>query len=545
MKKYRIIKTPTPADEVKKSHNSQAHPRLQKKLEDIEKMGEQCLGDSEISGHVGHDSSCVKNVFKDCSDLILREIELGDKKIPCLAVFLDSLINKNLVNDFFLKPLMTDARLKEDNGAFADGKLASGLKASLLYSYQVEELSLFRDAAMKILSGYCVLFIGGSKTAIAADLKKDTGRQVTTSIIEPVVKGPQEAFVEDLKTNISLLRKRLRTPEFKLETLDIGRLSGTPVVISYINGIAEAKTVDEVRKRIRRIDIDIVIDSSYIEKLIEDDPLSPFSQMLSTERPDKVVAALAEGRIAVMIDGSPNILVVPVTLSDFLISAEDYYSKFYFSTLVRILRYAALALALLGPSFYIAVTTFHQEMIPLPLLITIARSRAEVPFPAIVEALAMEFTFELLREAGIRLPQPIGPAVSIVGGLVIGQGVVQAGIVSQTMVIVVAATGMASFSFPAFNKAITVRFLRFPFMILASILGMYGIIMGILVLLIHLTGLRSMGVPYLSPFSPVSFKDLKDSIVVMPLWTFIKRPSFIQKNNPTRMKKGLKPGPEQ
>lgn len=222
--------------------------------------------------------------------------------------------------------------------------------------------------------------------------------------------------MENIDTNIALLRNRLRTPDLKTEKFEVGRLSATSVIITYLSGVVNDKMVEEVRKRIKRIDVDIIPDSSYIDRFIEDEVFSPFPQVVSTERPDKTMAGIAEGRVAIFVNGSPNVLVIPVTLSDFLSSAEDYYTLFYFSTFFRLLRYVAFTLALFGPSMYIAITTFHQEMIPLPLLITIARSRAEVPFPAIVEALLMEFTFELLREAGIRLPNPVGPAISIVGG---------------------------------------------------------------------------------------------------------------------------------
>ncbi len=540
MKKYRVIKSPKPIGESVKKSKKDSYARPQKKLEQIEKLGEQAYLTAEITGSIDDDRQFIAGVFKNCSDLILKPLELGEGKTPCFAAYLDSLVNKELVNDDFLKPLMTDARVKEIDGLAKDGMDVSKVKASSLYSFQVEEFRLFKDVIKRLLSGYCLLFMDGSKTALAANSKAEMGRKVSSPKIETVVKGPHEAFVEDLRTNVSLLRKRVKTPDLKLEVYEVGRLSSTPVTISYISGIADENTVNEVKSRVGRIDIDMVTDSSYIEKFIEDSGLSPFPMLVVTERPDKCAAALAEGRIVVLVDNSPNALIAPVTFTDFLMAAEDYYYVFYFSTLLRLLRYLSIVVSLLGPSFYIAVTTFHQEMIPLPLLVTITRSRADVPFPAILEALLMEFTFELLREAGIRLPQPVGPAVSIVGGLVIGQGVVQAGIVSQAMVIVVALTGIASFAIPAFNSAITLRLLRFPFMLLAAVFGIYGIIMGILVLLIHLASLRSFGVPYLSPFTPVSFKDLKDSVIMTPLWTMKKRPSFIQKNNPTRMKNDIK-----
>ena len=543
MKKYRVTRHPATIDNSIKNNKAERKSRSHKILEHVEKQSEQAYADAEISGCIDSDMQYINEIFKNCSDLIIKRLELGEHKTPCFAAYLSSLTKKEFVNDNFLKPLMTDIRLTDIDGHAGSGIDVSDIKASSLYSFQVEEYKLFKDVIKKLLIGYCVLFVDGGKTALAANSKAEVGRSVSESKIEAVVRGPHEAFIEDLRTNVSLLRKRVKTPDLKLEMLEPGRLSSTPVAISYISGLANDKTVNEVRTRISRIDVDIVLDSSYVESFIEDKTFSPFPQMVVTERPDKCAAALAEGRIVVFIDGSPNVLIVPVTFSDFLVAAEDYYNIFYFSTLIRFLRYLAFIVSLLGPSFYIAVTTFHQEMIPLPLLITIMRSRSDVPFPAIIEALLMEFTFELLREAGIRLPQPVGPAVSIVGGLVIGQGVVQAGIVSQTMVIVVALTGIASFAIPTFNSALSVRFLRFPFMLLAAVFGMYGIIMGILVMLIHLASLRSFGIPYLSPFAPASFNDLKNSIVMAPLSSMAKRPSFIQKNNPGRMKNDIRQAP--
>lgn len=543
MKKYRITKHPTLIDDTIKKNKTKDCSKYHKKVEQIEKQGDQAYGDAEITGCIDSDIQYINDIFKNCSDLIIRRLELGEHRTPCFAAYLDSLVKKEFVNDNFLKPLMTGIRLEGISGYNQIGIDISDVKNSSLYSFQVEEFKLFKDVVKKMLAGHCALFADGGKTALTANSQAEPGRKVSEPKIEAVVRGPHEAFVEDMKTNVSLVRKRIKTSDLKLEMFEFGRLSTTPVAISYISGLADGKTVDEVRKRINRIDTDMIIESSYIENFIEDSAFSPFPQIIVTERPDKCAAALAEGRISIFIEGSPNVLIVPVTFSNFLTASEDYYVLFYFSTLIRFLRYLAFAISLLGPSIYIAVTTFHQEMIPLPLLITITRSRADVPFPAIIEALVMEITFELLREAGIRLPQPVGPAVSIVGGLVIGQGVVQAGIVSQTMVIVVALTGIASFSIPTYNSAVSLRFLRFPFMLLAAVLGVYGIIMGILVMLIHLASLRSFGVPYLTPFAPVSFSDLKDTFVTTPLWATTKRPAFIQKNNINRMKKNIRQKP--
>jgi spore germination protein KA len=284
-----------------------------------------------------------------------------------------------------------------------------------------------------------------------------------------------------------------------------------------------------------------VLESGYLEEFIEDNPYSPFPQVVHTERPDRVTASLLEGRVAILTDGTPFALIVPAEFITLMQSPEDYYERYMVATAIRWLRYIGFAMSLLLPSLYIAITTFHQEMIPTRLLISLAAAREGVPFPALVEALMMEFTFEALREAGIRLPRAVGQAVSIVGALVIGQAAVQAGIVSPLMVIVVAITGIASFMNPAFNIALTMRLMRFPLMLLAATLGLFGVMVGILAILIHLAGLRSFGVPYLSSLAPLHTKDLKDVAVRAPWWAMDNRPAETAKLNRRRQSRGQKP----
>jgi spore germination protein KA len=540
--KRRYFKGPMSVDDMNDKKRTRRDSGIRKKAENLEKQYKASLDKSKVSDKLDDNINMLKRTFKNCSDFIPRELVFGGNGVRCLVACIDNLVNMETLNNCLLKPLMTDA--PQDDSKEAPADLIRRMKDSLVYFDNIEETGSLSVVVEGIMKGSSVLLIDGCNKALALSMAEWKGRQVTDATIERVVRGPHEAFVENIDTNLSLLRNRLRTPDLKTEKLEIGRLSATSVIITYISGVVDEKIVDEVKSRIVKVDIDIIPDSSYIDRFIADEALSPFPQAITTERPDKVMTYLAEGRVAIFADGSPNVLIVPVTLPDFLASVEDHYDLFYFSTFFRIMRYFAFALTLFGPSIYIAITTFHQEMIPLPLLITIARSRAEIPFPAIVEALLMEFTFELLREAGIRLPNPVGPAVSIVGGLVIGQGVVQAGIVSQTMVIVVAITGTASFSIPAFNFTIAVRVIRFPMMLLAAFLGIYGIIMGLLVLLIHLVSLRSIGVPYLSPIAPLSIKDMKDTIVRAPLWSIVSRPTYIHNKNQERIKRGLKPKPD-
>jgi spore germination protein len=289
-----------------------------------------------------------------------------------------------------------------------------------------------------------------------------------------------------------------------------------------------------VENRIKRIDIDSVPESGYVEQLIEDNYLSPFPQVQNTERPDRVVAALMEGRVAILLDGTPFALIVPVTLSMMLQSPEDYYERWIPGTFIRMLRYLAAILALFTPSLYIAFISFHSGLIPTKLAISIIGTRSGVPFPALIEALFMEIAIEILREAGLRLPKPIGPAMGIVGGLIIGEAAVQAGIVSPVLVIVVALTAISSFSIPHYSIGITLRMLRFPAMICAATFGLYGVILFFLLMTSHLVKLKSFGVPYLSPAVPYRLSEWKDLMVRMPLMMMKRRPKMLHTKNPVR-----------
>ncbi|GJM68872.1 hypothetical protein HMSSN036_10880 [Paenibacillus macerans] len=308
-------------------------------------------------------------------------------------------------------------------------------------------------------------------------------------------------------------------------------------MLAYVEGLCKPELIKEVQRRLSYLKMDGVLSSSYVEECIEDNPYSPFPQLQYTERPDVVSAALLEGRIAILVNGSPMVLMAPVTFPMLLQSAEDYYQRYVAATWIRWIRYFFVLVSLLLPSLYIAITTFHPEMIPAQLLIAVASSREIVPFPALLEAFAMELAFEALREASIRIPKSIGQAVSIIGALIIGTAAVQAGIASAAMVIIVSLTGIASFIIPHFDLGLSFRLLRFPIMILASLFGLYGIACGMILIYIHLVNLRSFGIPYMSSIAPLVTEDLADTLLRVPWWKMYKRPVQIadleirQKNN--------------
>ncbi len=495
-----------------------------------------------VASSLGQNLKILDSLLGRNTDIIFRRFRLGlAGREEAAVVYADGMIKTEAINGDIIKPLMLESRMA-GLGA-GRGNLPEFIKNSVLSASNVMEARTMDGVVNGVLYGSAALIIDGHDTALVIDSKGWISRGVTEPESEVLVRGSREGFSETLRVNTSMIRRRLRSPGLVLEDMNIGRVSRTEVTIAYIRNIADPALVEEVGRRLGRIDIDGVLESGYLEELIEDSPYSPFPQVLHTERPDRVAAALLEGRVAILTDGTPFTLIVPSEFISFMQSPEDYNERYILGTAVRWLRYLSFAASLLLPSLYIAITTFHQEMIPTHLLISLASAREGVPFPALAEALLMEFTFEALREAGIRLPRAVGQAVSIVGALVIGQAAVQAGVVSPLMVIVVALTGIASFINPAFNIALTMRLLRFPMMLLGATLGLFGVMAGILAILIHMSGLRSFGVPYLASLAPLHTGDLKDVAVRAPWWAMKKRPAETGKANPRRQPPGLKPSP--
>lgn len=456
----------------------------------------------------------MKAAFKDCTDVMFREIQVTGP-VRGFIVYVDGMVKTEEISDHLLLPLFR----------FPHGTSApESLKTTLLLPPQMSDCGSYQAAADAVLAGNAVLFIQGQPKAIVINARGGTRRGVEEPQTESVVRGPREGFNENLRTNTSLLRFKLKTPDLKMKSFTIGERTQTAVALSYIEGLAEPGIVEEAEKRLKAIQIDAILESGYIEEMIEDQPFSPFPQLQYTERPDTVAAALLEGRFAIFVDGTPFVLIGPVTFWQFMQASEDYYERYFVGNLVRWLRIFFVGVALFLPALYVAVTTYHQDMLPTTLLLSVAAAREAIPFPALVEALMMEISFEALREAGIRLPKTVGQAVSILGALVIGQSAVQAGIVSAPMVIIVSLTGIASFTIPRFNMAISVRLLRFPIMILAGFFGLFGIVVGLVWVMAHLCTLQSFGVPYMSGMAPYKKKEQKDILVRAPWWAMVFRP---------------------
>ncbi|MBN6186742.1 spore germination protein [Aneurinibacillus sp. BA2021] len=470
----------------------------------------------------------VKELFKDVDVFVAHRLTFPHAKtdeegrLPEGAVlFLDDMVNEAIVDLHVIHRLLQ----------MGPESFFGHIEDQVITAQKMTPVHDLKTMVEMITAGCTIVLADHMEYAIAVVTPGYPSRSISEPEAEPLVRGPREGFTEKLQSNTALIRKRMRTPDLKSEMIKIGKRSQTMVVYMYVQGLVEEDVLKSVRRRLEAIDIDVLLESAQLEELIEDSVYSPFPQIVSTERADKVVSALSEGRVAIIIDGTPFVLIAPSVFYDFMQASEDYYQRFYFSTAIRLLRTLTFLIALLGPAFYIAITTFHQELIPTPLLLTVISARAGVPFPALIEALIMELSFEVLREAGVRLPRPVGSAVSIVGALVVGQAAVEAGIISQAMVIVVAFTGIASFTIPAFNLSMTTRLLRFPMMLIAASLGLFGIAIALVALGIHMCGLRTFGVPYMSPIAPAHTRTWGSQVFVLPYPLRKWRQDYIQKKD--------------
>lgn len=484
----------------------------------------------------------IKQEVGNSPDVVIREFEIGrNPRIPVAVVYTEGLADKDMVSDFIMHSLMIDTAEMTFENKISDNDIFHFIKNNALTIGGVKVIKDWNGVILSILSGDTIILIDGWVEAISGSTRGWESRGISEPTTQVVIRGPKDSFNESLGTNISLVRRRIKSPNLWLETMRIGKVTQTDIAILYIKGIVNDKVVQEVKQRLNDIEIDAILESGYIEDFIQDKTFTPFPTVYNTERPDSVAGNLLEGRVAILVDGTPFALIVPTVFFQFFQSVEDYYHRFDIGIAIRFLRYLAFFISLFGPSVYIAAITFHQELIPTPLLISLVFQREGVPFPALIEALLMEGSFEIMREAGVRMPRAVGQAVSIVGALVLGQAAVQAGIVSSAMVIVVSITGIASFATPAFNIAISIRLLRFIVMIFSAMYGFYGIAIFSIMLVAHLCSLRSFGVPYMAPFAPFIFSDQKDTMLRLPLWSFLTRPRLLGQNNKTRMERDLQP----
>lgn len=473
----------------------------------------------------------IRQITGNSTDVLVRKFKIAGFADAAL-VYIDGLINEQVLEEL-LHSLMVE-------GQHQPSTTPQAILENLVIIEDVEQVENIADFFDSISTGRTGLLVDGYQVGLMCETKGLEHRMVSEPTAEVSIRGPRDGFIENIRVNTSLLRQRIRIPHLWVEGFEAGTLTKTKIDIAYIKGLANDGLVKEVRNRIKRIEIDGVLESGYVEEFIGDQPMSLFPLVRRTERPDIATADLLEGRVIVLVNNTPHVLIVPAELPMMLQAPDDYYEKFPIGSLIRILRIIALTISLLLPSMYVAVVNFHQELLPTTLIMRISAAREGLPFPIIAEVLLMEFLFELLREAGVRLPQAFGPAISIVGALILGDAAIRAGIVSPFVVIVIALTAIAGFANPVFSLGLAMRVLRFVFTILAAIFGLFGIQFGLLLLLVHLCSLRSYGVPYLTPIAPFIYDDMKDNVIRMVWSGQKKRPTLIGKNEPKRQDKKRK-----
>ncbi|WP_372629476.1 spore germination protein [Cohnella sp.] len=475
----------------------------------------------QLDDNIGH----IEAIFAKNSDLVFRHWSYGpDLRHKACSVYYETLMQGEIIN--YMKSSLQDLVAHEvgPGTTITPENVISFFEKNGVSEKKAELLDHLDQAVEQITSGNIVIFFNQWNRALVYRSLTIESRPISEPANETVVQGPRESTVENLQKNIGLLRVRLTTPKFKTVAISGGGETKTRVIYGYVEGAVDPEALQEFEKRINQIGQTEILETSFIEQLIEDSTWSPFPQHRYTERPDTAVAALLAGKIAILVQGTGSILLCPGLFVEFFQSSEDYYQRTVYSSMIRWLRIVAFALALTLPSIYIALSTFHPELIPTVLLLTIIDTREGIPLPAFFEALIMEFFFELLREAGVRLPKPVGSAVSIVGALVVGEAAINAGIASPIMVIIVALTGIASFTIPQYNIAIALRILRFPLMVSASVMGGFGIMIVFLLILLHLCKLRSLGQPYLAPAAPFRLSEFRDVVVRAPLKTLLQLP---------------------
>ncbi|GMK47477.1 putative membrane protein YfkQ [Paenibacillus glycanilyticus] len=461
---------------------------------------------------INENEKIFKAMFQDCSDIVFRELAInGQTKI--LMIYVDGMIDTESFESNVLRPLIYEG---VPQGLGTIDSIAYMCEQKLFSIMQISRLFDFDATVESILKGSVAILADGDATACLANIKQIETRSIEESSSEPTLRGPKESFTENLRTNTTMIRRIITSPKLKMKSVTIGTLTKTDVVISYIEDVVEPKLLEEVCFRVSQIDTNGILESGYIEEAIEDTHLTPFPQMLNSERPDVIASGLLEGKVAILTDGTPFALSVPMTFWTGLQAPDDYYERSMYVFMTRILRFIFIVFGVTTSALYIALTNYHQEMVPTKLMISIASLREHAPFPTIIEVFMMEVVFEGLREAGIRLPKTIGPLISIVGALVIGEAAVRAGIISAPIVIVVSFAGIASFIVPRYRFGFPLRILRFPLIILSGMFGLFGLAAGMIAILSHLTRLSPFGIPYLTPVAPLVNGWLKDWVARYP-----------------------------
>ncbi|MFY9174983.1 MAG: spore germination protein [Peptococcia bacterium] len=458
-------------------------------------------------------------------DIIIREFVISlPEPVRAFAVFVEGISDRETINLGILKPLMILSSLEETVEVH---DLAEYIKDRIIFGNQIDIVQSYDKIIESVNYGSTAVFIDGSPKCITVETKGWDKRPIGLPESEKVIRGPHEAFNETLRSNTGLIRKAIRNTNLITEMLKVGERNKTDVAIMYLKDVASPSLVAEVKRRIASVKSDYIGDTGVLEQFIEDHPFMLAPQALATERPDRVVSFIIDGKVAILIDGSPIALVVPTTFFSLLHTPEDYYLRTPYGNITRFLRIVAVIISIITPGVYISITNYHQEMIPTELILSIAAAREAVPFPTLIEVIIMEFFFELIREAGVRVPGVIGNTLGIVGALILGQAAVEAGIVSPILIIVVAVTGLASFAIPNYSISFAFRGIRFLFTALAAVFGFIGISAGLFLALTALAGIKSFGVPLLSPVGPRT-RSNPDVMLRGPVWSLEERPDYAE-----------------
>jgi len=487
-----------------------------------------------ISSKLNENEKILTEAFNKCGDIIIRRFKAGaDKNIDMILVYIDNIVSSDVINDPILTNLMVRSHVI--NGEHILDTLYSEAISVGEMSFETN----FDNVFTSVLLGDTAIFADGESKALIASTKGWPSRGVPTAENEVVVKGPKDAFAETASQNVVLIRRRIRDTALKVERSRVGKRSQTDIAVMYMDGIVRESVLNTIKEKLKNLDIDAIMDAGYIEQMTERKWWSPFPQVQMTERPDKAAAALLEGRVVIVVDNSPMVLLLPSTLNIFFQAAEDYYDRWEIMSFVRIIRYIAAYIAISLPGLYVAMTLYNPNLLPVELVLKMAGSRIDVPLSTVTEVIVMELAFELLREAGVRLPSPIGSTLGIVGGIVIGQAAVEAGIIGPMVVIVSAVTCICSFVIPNQGMVNGIRISKYIVLALSACLGLFGLWAGLIVILIHLCSIESFGIPYMYPYCSAAesgFDDLKDSVIRLPLFTLRKRPIFASPKE--RIRKG-------
>lgn len=487
-----------------------------------------------VSLHIEENIKNYKNIFERCSDIKFQQMKLGkEHDCECFLAYIEVSINNTLIRNTALGRMIgfLDETTKEQRNRLLDEN-AMGI-ADIAWYESMEE------AAQGMLTGDAILFVDGYGKAIKIADQGYPGMGVSDSESEKVVRGSNEAFTDSVKVNTALIRKRVRSTRIRVEELNGGVRSHTLINLIYMRDLVYPGLVEEIRRRLDAYEIDGVLDSGVLEQLAEERWYSPFPQFQTTQRPDRAAIAMLEGRVVLLSDNSPVALILPADVNSFMRTSDDYYNRFEAATFARLLRYVSAFFAMTLPGLYLAITNFHTQVLPTPLLLAFQKAREGMPFPAVIEVLLMEMSFELLREAGVRLPGTMGNTIGIVGGLIIGQSAVEANLVSPIVVIIVAFTALCSFAVPNEEFAYGFRLLKFLFIFFCAWVGYFGFLIALMLVLIHLCSLNSFGIAYFAPFAGAREQivvDEKDSFVRFPLRMLKKRPFFANKNERTKLK---------